>query len=102
LLLDAQYHGDVHHLIEVPRHAVQLVDDVFAKRGSDVEVMSTDRQIHQVSFRELLGADANQCAGASRLLQPGHKAIFAPRRAGGGDIIVRLCPESLLDPSHPR
>ena len=48
LLLDGQQDVDVYHLIEMPRHAVQLVDDVLAQGGRDFEMMSADRQVHQV------------------------------------------------------
>jgi hypothetical protein len=47
LLLDGQRDRDVDHLVEVPRHAVELSDDVLAQRRGHFEVMPADRQIHR-------------------------------------------------------
>ena len=47
-LLDRQQHGDVDHLIEVARDAVQLGEHVLSQSRRDFEVMTADRQIHEM------------------------------------------------------
>src|SRR3954452_7271190 len=44
-LVDAQHHTDIDHMIEMPRDPFQLVDDISADCGRDLEVVSGDMQV---------------------------------------------------------
>ena len=47
LLFHREDHPHIDHLVEMTRDPIELVRDIAAKRGSDVEVMTADRQIHE-------------------------------------------------------
>ena len=55
-LLDGQQHVDVDDLVEVARDAIHLREHIFPQGGRDVEVMTADRQIHEVPFAGVEGA----------------------------------------------
>ena len=45
-LVHRQHHVDIDHVVEVPRDAIELGDDVIAERGRDVEVVAGQVQVH--------------------------------------------------------
>ena len=48
-LVHRQDDVDVDHVVEMPRDALELRDDVVADRGRDVEMMAGEVQVHQRS-----------------------------------------------------
>lgn len=47
LLFNREQNFHIHHLIEMPSDSVQLACDVASERGRDLEVVTTDCQIHK-------------------------------------------------------
>src|SRR5947208_4707855 len=47
-LVHTEHHADIDHMVEMPRHPVELVDDISADRGCDLKVMSGEVQVHQL------------------------------------------------------
>jgi hypothetical protein len=42
-----QQHTDVDHLVKMPRDAVELAGHIAAQGGGDLQVVTTDRQVHE-------------------------------------------------------
>ncbi len=49
-ILDREEHVHDDHLVEVPRHAIELRLHVLTQRRRDLQVMAPDRQIHLLSL----------------------------------------------------
>ncbi len=83
VLLDRQQHGNVHDLVEVPRHAVELGEHVRSQSRGHDEMMAADRQIHWVSSS---GGFVRETISHDRIIAMVAQSLFPDQLCGGTEV----------------